>query len=177
VPSFIERRFGMEPIEYGSALSLISIVAAAALVVKGAVVDYLYKRGMRDAHVRFYSWLLISMVPIVLIIFLIRDAWLFLILYGIVQLVAVPFVVYQAATISLIAPSELRGRLAAIFLFSYTMTGLGAGPMLIAGLTDFVFRDEAQIGLSLMVTVSGCFLAAFLLLRSSLRPLGEALDR
>jgi MFS family permease len=177
VPSFIERRFGMEPIEYGSALSLISVVAAGGLVLKGAIVDHLYQRGMRDAHIRFYSWLLISMVPLVLTIFLLNNAIVFLVLYGIVQLIAVPFVVYQAATVSLIAPPHLRGRLAAIFLFSYTMTGLGAGPMLIAGLTDFVLRDEAKIGISLLITVSACFLIAFFVLRSSLKPLNEALDQ
>jgi MFS family permease len=117
------------------------------------------------------------MVPLVLTIFLLNNAIVFLVLYGIVQLIAVPFVVYQAATVSLIAPPHLRGRLAAIFLFSYTMTGLGAGPMLIAGLTDFVLRDEAKIGISLLITVSACFLIAFFVLRSSLKPLNEALDQ
>lgn len=168
VPTYIGRAFHWTPLQYGPALSVMNLIAAASLLVNGRIVDHLFARGMRDAHLRFYSWLMLAVAPAVIFLFLAHDAWLFLVLYCVVQFVTVPFMVYASSVIALLAPNAVRGQLLAIFLFCFTLLGLGAGPALVGALTDFVFRDEAKIGASMMIVVVGCFALAFVTMRAAL---------
>ena len=177
VPTYIARRFAWAPAEYGPALSLMNLVAAASLVVNGKIVDHLYGRGMRDVHLRFYSWLVVALLPAVFLIFYVDNAYLFLALYGVVQFVTVPFMVYISAVMALLAPSDLRGRLIALFMFVFNILGFGAGPALVGALTDYVFHDEARLGSSLAIVLIAGSLAALLAMRMGLRHLGPAVER
>lgn len=177
IPTYIGRAFGWTPLQYGPALSLMNIIAAVSLVVNGRVVDYLFGRGMKDAHLRFYSWLLLVTGPAALFMFLTGNAWLFLVLYCIVQFATVPFMIYVSSIVALLAPNMVRGRLIAGFLFCFTILGLGAGPAMVGAITDFVFQDEARIGSSMMIVVVSCFVVAFIAMRAALRYLAPAVLR
>ena len=177
VPTFIERHYGLKPVQYGWWLSAMNLLAAASLVASGGVVDRLYRRGMDDAHLRFYSWLILGLSPVIVFTFFAPNVWLFLACYGIMQFITVPFMVYVSSVMALLAPNALRAQLLAMFLFVFTILGLGAGPAIVALLTDHVFRDEAKIGQSLAVVVIGGATIAFLTLRLSLRYLAPAVAR
>jgi MFS family permease len=177
VPTYIAREFGWAPLQYGPALSAMNLVAAASLVVNGRIVDLLFSRGMKDAHLRFYSWLMLAVSPAVIFLFLAPSAWIFLGLYCVVQFVTVPFMVYVSSVIALLAPNAVRGQLIAIFLFCFTLLGLGAGPALVGALTDFVFGSESQIGLSMMIVVVGCFAIALVAMRAALLLLAPSVRR
>jgi MFS family permease len=168
VPTFISRTYGWTPTQYGTALGIISLLAALTVVVKGALVDWLYGRGMRDAHVRFYCWLLIGAVPIAISAFFMPDARLFLGLYAVLQIVVIPYTFYVNAVLSIVVPAPLRGRVFAGLLFAFNFTGGAIGPVVVGFLTDTVFGSEAAIGKSLAVTLGFCMPAAFLCLWSSL---------
>jgi len=177
VPTYIGRAYGWTPLQYGPALSAMNLIAAASLVVNGRVVDHLFGRGMKDAHLRFYSWLMVAVSPAVVFLFMAPSAWLFLGLYCIVQFVTVPFMVYVSSVVALLAPNAVRGQLLSMFLFCFTLLGLGAGPALVGALTDFVFGSESQIGLSMMIVVVGCFAIAFVTMRAALALLGPSVRR
>jgi|CXWL01.1.fsa_nt_gi MFS family permease len=168
VPTYIGRHFGWEPIQYGPALSAMNLIAAASLLVNGRIVDHLFGRGMRDAHLRFYSWLMALVSPAVVFLFLAPSAWMFLGLYCVIQFVTVPFMVYVSSVVALLAPNAVRGQLLSLFLFAFTLLGLGAGPALVGALTDFLFKDENQIGASMMIVIVGCFAVAFVTMRMAL---------
>ena len=176
-PTYMSRRFGWHPAEYGPMLSLISLIGAGSMIIKGMIVDWLYSRGMRDAHLRFFTWLLAGTIPLGAIAFFIPDPWLFLIVYGIVEVVALQFVVFMGATLQLLVPPPLRGQMTGLFLGVFTFLGLGAGPTFTALLTDYVFRDEAKLGLSLATTVCLTIPLAWVCLRSALSPINAAFDR
>lgn len=177
VPAFIERRYGMAPAHYGPWLSVLNIVAALSLVASGGIVDRLYRRGMDDAHLRFYSWLIAGLSPVIVFAFFAPSVWLFLLSYGVVQFVTVPFMVYVSSVIGLLAPPTIRARLLAMFLFVFTLLGLGAGPAIVALLTDRVFADEALIGRSLAIVVIGGAAVAFIAFRMALGHLAPAVAR
>lgn len=177
IPAYIARRFAWAPTEYGPALSLMNLVAAASLVVNGRIVDCLYARGMKDVHLRFYSWLVIGLLPAVALIFYVGNAYLFLALYGVVQFITVPFMIYISAIMALLAPSALRSRLIAIFMFVFNILGLGAGPAIVGALTDFVFRDEARLGSSLAIVLIVGSVISLITMRMGLRYLGPAVSR
>lgn len=177
IPAYIERRFGWGPIVYGPALSVLNIVAALSLVANGWIVDKLFGRGMKDAHLRFYSWLILGLMPVVAYMFFADNAYIFLICYCVAQFITVPFMVYVSSIMALLAPSTIRARMLAIFLFVFTILGLGVGPAIVGILTDHVFQDEAKIGYSLAVVVISGTVLAFFSFRAALRYLGPAILR
>ena len=173
-PTYLSRHYGWSALQYGTALSAISLIAAVALILKGGLVDWLYARGMTDAPIRFYCWLLIGGIPIALAGFLIENPFVFLICYGVVQIVTLPFLVYANSAISLFVPSQLIGRISAVLLVTFNVVGPGLGPMVVGALTDHLFRDESKIGYSLALTLGFCMPVALVILWSSLGRLRDA---
>lgn len=176
-PTYMSRQFDWHPAQYGPALSVISLLGAGSMIVKGMIVDWLYGRGIRDAHLRFFTWLLAATIPLGAVAFFIRDPWLFLVVYAIIQVIALQFVVFMGATLQLFVPPELRGQVTGLFLGFFTLLGLGAGPTFTALLTDYLFRDEAKLGYSLAVTTCLTVPLAWLCLRAALTPVNAAFDR
>lgn len=177
VPAYIGRRFGWTPVQYGPALSAMNVISAVWLVVNGRIVDWLFGRGIKDVHMRFYSWMMLLLAPAAVFLFLVPQAWLFLALYCVLQFITVPFMVYVSSIIALLAPNAIRGQLIALFLFVFTTLGMGAGPALVGAITDFVFGDESRIGTSLMIVILTCYSLAFVAMRWSLRYLGPSIRR
>lgn len=175
IPTYVERHFGWEPKQYGPALSIMNIVSAISLVVNGWIVDKLIARGMRDAHLRFYSWLIAGFFPVLAYMFFATNAWVFLVCYALAQFITVPFMVYVSSVMALIAPATIRGRMLAGFLFIFTILGLGAGPAIVAALTQYVFKSEAELGKSLAVVVIASAVIAFVAFRMALRYLSSTI--
>jgi MFS family permease len=170
-PTYMTRHFGWTAQHYGPIMGAVSLIAALSIMAKGVVIDWLYARGIQDAHVRFYTWLLAAAVPLTILAFVVQNPYAFILLYGAVNVVAVSFMLYVSATLQILAPSHFRGRITAIFMFMITVVAGGAAPTIIASLTDFVFQDKQALGLSLgLVSVTGLTLA-LLMLRYALIPL------
>jgi len=177
VPTYIDRAFGLKPPQYGPMLSLMNLVGAASLPVSGWVVDRFYRRGMRDAHLRVYGWMILGLSPAILYAFFAANVYVFLACYAMIQFITVPFIVYASAIIALLAPSRLRGRLLGACLFVFNLIGLGVGPTLVGALTDFAFGDESKVGYSLGLVVIVASGAAFVAMRLALRRLRGAVGQ
>jgi MFS family permease len=173
-PSYIVRRFGWTPVQYGPVMAVVSLAAAATLIFKGAIIDWLYTKGGKDAHVRFYTWLQMAALPVAAVTFFVPDPILFMICYGVLQVVALPTIVFMSSAIQLIVPGDLRGQITAVFLFGLQVIGSSIGPIAVAGLTDYVFRDEKMVGYSMAIVVCTAMPIATILLRLSLKPLRRA---
>ncbi|MGE0740245.1 MAG: MFS transporter [Hyphomonadaceae bacterium] len=160
MPTYLESRFGWTPVQFGPGLSLTNLASAGALVFIGGFVDRLYRGGMRDAHLRFYSWLIVVLSPAFAFIFVVNDPRIVLVLYALIQFVTVSAFVFVSAIIVLAAPNVVRGQLAGFYIAAFTVLGQGVGPPLVGAITDFVFADEAMLGASLaLVTVVGIIIA------------------
>lgn len=155
VPSYMERHFGWPPARYGVALSAMNLFGALALIACGRWVDRLFAGGMRDAHLRFYSWTILALSPAIVAAFFVPDPYLFLACYALIQLTTVPFIVYGAAILAVLAPSAMRGQLLGLMMFVFNVLGFGAGPAVVGALTDFLFHDPAKVGMSLAIVVIG----------------------
>jgi MFS family permease len=168
VPTLLERSFGMRPQQYGPILSIIHLFAAATLIFKGMLVDWLHSRGIEDAHLRFLSWILIAAAPLSLIAFLVRSPLLFWVPFTIVEIIAGQFVTYIAATAQLIVPVQFRGRIMALFQAAFSIVGMGLGPLIVALVTERIFADPQRLGHSLAIVVPAAFLCGFLAIRAAL---------
>jgi MFS family permease len=175
-PTLMGRQFGMAPAQYGPLLGGIALVSSLTLVVKGGVMDWFYARGIKDIHVRFYTWLLFASVPLVAVVFFASDLRLFVPLYAVVAIVTVPLLAYLSVTVQMVAPRGLRGRLTAVVGIPISLVG-GLGPLTVGALTDFVFRDESRLNASMATLFCLAVPIALVLLRLTLRPLREAVVR
>jgi MFS family permease len=174
VPTFVSRHYGMDPAHFGPALGIVSFIAAPVLVLKGVIVDWIYSRGGKDAHLRFYSWLLFGTTPVAMVVFFMPDPWMFFALYGILLVITIPSMMYLQACLALLAPNELRGQLTGVGYTIYSILGVGGGPTIIGALTNFLFHDEAKVGWSLALVLSTGIPAGAVLLRMSMKPLRAA---
>lgn len=176
-PAYITREFGWTPAQYGPALGAITLVTATTMIVKGWIVDWLYAHGMKDAHLRFFTWLVLAAVPIALGTFFVSSPLMFFVLFALLQVLVAQFIIYVVGTIQMVTPKGLRAQTIALFISIFSVIGFGLGPVLTAALTDHVFRDEAKLGYSLAATSLITLPAAWLLLRLALRAVEGAIVR
>ena len=175
-PTRVTRAFGWTPAQYAPAMSLISLAAAWSIPLKGMIVDWLYARGVRDAHVRFYTWVQMACLPLLVAAFVMQQPWAFLGLYGLVNIAVLSYLLYAGAVVQMIAPARLRGQLTAVFLFCSAVLAQGVGPTAVATLTDFVFHDEQKLGLSLGIVSTAALMASLAALRFGLRGVRRTLE-
>jgi MFS family permease len=152
IPTFMIRRFGWNPAQVGVSFGVVVLFGGVAGQMLGAfVVDWLYGRGVKDAHVRYHAAGLLITIPCAVAAFQCANPYLFLALIAVFFTVTYPFVGYAAAALQLFAPSRVRGQVSALFLAIITLIGVVLGPTAPAWLTDQVFHDKARLGLSLSI--------------------------
>jgi MFS family permease len=175
IPALMMRSYGLGPAVVGKVFGLIvGLCGLTAHGTNGFIVDWLFRRGLKDAHLRFYVFSALVSTPLVVIGFL-SGSWLWL-LVGVVTayLVLTPFVGYAAAALQIITPPHMRGRMSALYLFVISAIGLGIGPTLVATLSDLVFRSEARLGAALASFTAICAGSAALLLALARRRFRDA---
>ena len=67
----------------------------------------------------------------------------------------------------LVTPSRVRAQMVALYLLLDSLIGFGLGPTAVAVLTDFVFHDEARVGLALATVIAVIMPISFVLYRSA----------
>lgn len=113
----------------------------------GAVL--LRRRGYLDANMRLSVIAALLILPFAIVAPLMPTGQLSLAIYAIVILLAgVPFGV-SAAVVQQITPNRMRGQVSAVYLFWLNLAGIGAGPIVVAFFTDYVFHSDRALGLSL----------------------------
>ncbi|MBY8829862.1 MFS transporter [Hephaestia sp. CMS5P-6] len=175
VPAFVDRQFNLSAAAYGPMLGAISMAGALTLVFKGVIMDRLFAKGIRDIHIRFYTWLLIWTFPLAAGVFLLRNAIAFFIVYAIVAIVTIPFVAYMTVAVQMVTPPQLRGRVTATTSIPIALVG-SLGPLVVGGITDFVFHDETKVGWSLSLVMTVMIPVTILCLRRCLPALRDAID-
>jgi MFS family permease len=165
IPTLMMRSYGLGPALVGKTYGLIvALCGVAAHGLNGFAVDWLFKRRHADAHLKFFVVSALVATPVV-VAGLLSGRWLWVLLgVTVAHLLLTPFVGYAAAAIQIITPGNMRGRISALFLFVVSAFGLGLGPSVVAGLTDFLFRSEARLGDALATFVALCAGAAALVL-------------
>lgn len=154
-PAYLSRAFHLTPVQYGTGLGLITAVCGVAgLLFSGWMVDRLYARGHRDAHMRYYFWALLLSSPFVLVALLAPDVRVYFGLIWIAKLLMLNTLGFSSAMIQLISPSEMRGRMSGIFVtlvLGFSASALGA--LVPALISDYILKDQIQLGRAMAVTI------------------------
>jgi MFS family permease len=188
IPSFAGQAWGAAylirhyhlPIEQvGGVLAFTSIGPALGFLFHGWLVDKMFSRGVRSAHLLVGLWSMPLMVVLAWFAYVQVDnlkifiALTFVILF--LQTCVSPF----DAHIQITSPAAYRGRMAALYGMGQHLLGISIGPTLVAFFTESVFGDPKYVGWGLATTiaVSAPLAVAVVLLgrRSAVRAADEAL--
>lgn len=149
-PEFLFRSYGLSKTEAGTAYGTIIITAGCLGIVFGAwVADRLRERGHTDAYVRtILLTSLLGIVPSVLAPLAGEARWTLLWLWP-AEFFGASYIGVLAVAIVVITPNQMRGQITALYIFVTNMLGLAVGASVLAAFTDFVYRDEHLLHLSI----------------------------
>jgi MFS family permease len=170
-PTYFLRVHGWTAGQTGRALAVIMIVfACSGMYLGGTLSDRWLRKGISDGPIRVA---LISAVGIFLFLTpatLITDARWTLALMAIgMFLLSLPMGV-SVASLQVIFPNQVRGQVAALFLFLINLGGQTMGPGVPGMLNDYLFRNENMLGTSISLTVGVASILMLLVFLATMRP-------
>jgi MFS family permease len=174
-PAHMTRSFGWAPGRIGISLGLtLGIASTLSQLLCGRAVTSMYRRGLRDAQLRWYMGCLLGAMPFGVLATMSANPWIFI---GGLNVFITLLGCYAACTYSalnLVTPNEMRGSGVAFFSATAGLAGSGFGPILVAAVSDHVFHSELDIGLAMAVVIGTLCPLAAALLYFGLRPMRQA---
>jgi MFS family permease len=166
LPTFLIRAHGMPATLVGFRFGMLVVSFGIVGALIGPwVAQQLERRGYEDAPLRTAA---LSMFPMLLccacIPFASNATGVLAAAAGTVFFFSLP-TGCMAAALQLVAPSRMRGAVGALYSFVAQLIGFGAGPTLIALLTDHVFHNPKMVGYSIAIvcTIASALAACLLL--------------
>ena len=158
-----ERHFGWKHGKIGEVMALGMLAGGFGNVFWGWLADRIRRQGRRDALLLLYIGVTLIGVPFGALTFLTDNPTLAIVGYPLCWLLMNSFGPMTSA-IQFGVPDRLRGRLISLGTMAGGLVGLGGAPMIVGAITDFVYRDPAKLGHSMVVTITGAALLAVLIL-------------
>ena len=166
LPTYFVRAYDMSNSEIGAWLGIALFFGGTAGIVSGGVIGDWYTTKRVDAPIRIGIVATIGTAIFGAMLFQAKDPSIaMLAIYPTLFFATLPLGTALAA-LQIITPSNFRARTTALYLFVDAMIGLGLGPTAVALFTDYVYRDEAKLGLSIMTVILISMCLGFFLLTS-----------
>lgn len=138
-----------------------AIFGVIGVIAGGRFADFLKSRGHPASNLQLLVYSALISAAAALPLYLTNSEPLLLTALVITNIVAAAPFGAAAAAMQEMSPRAMRGVAAAVLVFLLNFVGLGLGPTAVALVTDYVFRDPAKVGLSLLVvTLTGRLVAA-----------------
>lgn len=178
VPSYFIRVHAWTAAETGLIYgTLLTIFGPLGIVAGGRIADHWIQRGHTDATLRVGLWAALLNIPCITAFLLCPDPrWAMVLLAPCVFFVSMPFGVAPAG-LQDIVPASMRAQVSALYLFVVNMIGLGLGPTAVAVVTEYVFKDDAAVGRSLLLISLIALSSAALLLKLGQAPYRSSYTR
>lgn len=173
-PTYMARAFGWNSQRIGASYSVVHLLGTGiGTVAAGFIVDRLFSRGVRDAHLRVFLLCVLIGGACGVAAFQTADPYVFLVLLGFLHLFGFAFSGYAAALVQAISPHAVRGRMAAMYVLASIIIGSGLGPWIIGLLTQHVF-GEARLGSAIALVIGVASVIAVASAAAGLRYMREA---
>jgi MFS family permease len=144
-PIFYQRTYGWGPARLASLQSIAQlIVMPLGLAVSVALAEYFSRRRRNDSAMLVYVISLAVAIP-GLVYPLMSSPWVAFALGSIGYFSLGMAGASQNAALQIVTPSQLRGKVTALYLFIYSVVGLSLAPVLNALITDYGLHNEALI--------------------------------
>jgi MFS family permease len=151
----LARSFGWSPADVGLGIGIsISIGSITGMSVSGRIVDYMFRRGFRDAQMRYYMFSLLLATPVGIIAMTSGSAWTYLSLICLMAVFLSPLPAMAMTSLNIVTPNELRGTGIAFYSLASGVLAAGGGPVIIPAVSDYIFHDEKAIGLAMATVIA-----------------------
>lgn len=160
VPTLLMRLHGLGHAETGIIVGTVTVVIPIITsLIAGSVADHLFRRFAAGPFL-IVVWIGPLILPGVLLIAL--SSGVAGVVAGLVLACAVGGAASTTAYVALqaVTAAPFRGRKLALYNMLLQVTGLGAGPLIVAAITDYVFQDRAMLHLAILVAVIPAWIAA-----------------
>lgn len=173
------RDYGWSVATIGWSMGLLGLVCGAiGMYGSGVLADWLFRRGMRDAHVRIYVVALPVMAAAAVVAYTSQMIELTLLGFAILG-IGSPFIAVAAAALQLTTPPERRGIVSAVFLMIYNLVGFGLGPAATALLSRVMYGEPGDLASAMawsFVIVTPLAVTCFLLAARPMRAAADAVQ-
>ncbi len=169
-PSYFIRTFGWDIPTVSRNYGLVLIIfGPAGILTGGWVASRLAARGDSFINVRMAIVTFGALLLPATFMTLVDSAYLSLAITASVKFLGGLPLGVAVAALHEVTPNRLRAQAAAIYFFIINILGLGVGPLLVALLTDYVFRNEADLRYSLAIVGFGACIAGLILVSYSFK--------
>ncbi len=153
-PALFQRVFHWTPAQVGLGFGLVLLVfGTGGVYFAGWLSDRLAQRGRLDALLTVAAFGFVGCGLFGALAPLMPTAPLALGMLGPAIFLSMMPYSCAAASIQLIVPNRARGQVTALYITVTTLVGLTIGPLIVGLLTDYVFRDPADIRYSMALVV------------------------
>lgn len=148
-PTFLIRNLHVPIATIGMQMAFLSICfGMTGAVIAGYVVDRFFAGGTRDAHLRTFMYL--AWVQLAALIWIANATSLVQFVMGSAVFIGTSsYPGVAAAALQIVAPTESRGQISALYLSATGLLGPGIGPVLVGVFTTFVYANDSYVGWSI----------------------------
>lgn len=175
MPAYFMRTFGWNAAEVGLRYGFVVLVFGGfGLSAAGWLASHLAQRGVEASSLKITGWSILIVTPFMIAACLAPTGWIALsiLMPGMIAFTASGGI--AVAALCEAAPGTLRGRVAALYFFTLGIVGLTVGPVSVAVITEYVFRDPQALGPAIAVAAGVLGPLAGLLVLSSIAPFKSA---
>ena len=177
-PAYLTRVHGLTTAETGVILGVTLLLAnVGGVLASGFLTDHFDREGRKDAPMRAGLIGAICLIPPTILFSASPNLTIAAPLIAIAFFFASFPLATSAAAMQIVSPPNMRAQISAIFLFLNSIVGLAVGGTLIAMTTDYVFRNDNMVGVSVSIIGGAAAIGAALLLRMGLKPFAELANR
>ena len=154
MPIFYARTYGWEPARLAIFQSVLSLcIVPLGMMIGVFLAERFTRQGRVDAPVRV---LIIgrSIGLASIFVTLMPSPWLALAVSSLGSLALGISGPIQNVQMQTVTPAELRGKITALYLFLLNVVGIALSPIIVALLTDYVFRDPMMVRWSIFCLVA-----------------------
>lgn len=176
-PAFFMRTYGWSPSQVGYVSGLSIFVAMPlGLVLGNWLAEHYWKRNRPDANIRVVVISTLVSVPFGIAGPLMPDPWLAVGCSLLAAMTSIMAAAPENAAVQTVTPNHLRGQVTFLFLFIMNVVGMGLGPLIVAGISQYAFGEEGiRYSLALTGTLMG--IPAIYVFWRGMKPYGQAIER
>ncbi len=150
--AFFQRTYGWSPAQYGVASGVISIVVMlAGLVIGARWAEWFQKRGDAAGAYRVIIYTRLLAMPFAILMPVMPTPELALAFNAVGFLTLAMAGPMLNAVMLAITPNQIRGQVMTLYLFIYTVVGVGLAPWITGLTTDFVFTSPDDLRWSIVL--------------------------
>ncbi|HXZ68350.1 MAG TPA: MFS transporter [Alphaproteobacteria bacterium] len=178
MPIFYLRTFGWKPADVALLNSAVQLTGVPLFLLIGVVMMNHYEKV--GSHTGPFRVLIISRIlalPISLIAPLVSNPWLSWALFSFSTITVGMAGPSQNVAMQSITPSQLRGKLTALYLLIFSVVGVSIGPMVTALITDLVLHDESQIKWAIFLSTAVFAPISLIIFFFGVKPYAKEVER